>query len=447
MVNDMSTQLTYGMKDLLQPPLSTAILSSAIVVSWYMIDPTNLLEKIALIAFLALVREKDNWFPYLKRKVDVNLIGKRELQAWKESFDSFKNSKVAKDLGKINLNYSDWSNKQHEDGQRWDTAEEFRAPVRSAAAKVINDIFSKHIALPSKILEIGSNELDSRGCSCIARLLPKDYLDDLTYSDYIPAVVKREISKASKIKRNYIHLDLRQPNPEFFDSQNCLVAINVADVISRHDLSKIAKGAYQLLKKEGKFVILADRPIESTPLFGKFGGTDFVFPWTEDVSGNAAATLIKGAKVTSKDTIRQILNAWGEEYKLFFDQLFSLTHSQRQEFLKQSFFQGLQLCQFLQMLTENHCQSYETCKSYQNDVTLAFESNQFETVFSGYMEGSDLIDHPDPTYSKTEGLPYNKMSYDLRNGGPVKGKMIRGIERGKVQTEAIFHVMIFKKKI
>ena len=96
------------------------------------------------------------------------------------------------------------------------------------------------------------------------------------------------------------------------------------------------------------------------------------------------------------DVIRKILDSWGEEYKSFFDPLLSLTPAQRQYFLRRSFFEHLHLCQFLQLVTENHCESQAAAESYQEDVKSAFESENFETLSAGYMAGSEVVHHSDP---------------------------------------------------
>lgn len=425
----------------------TILTAGIALATWYYCDPTTLIAKIGIVFLGALALESNTLIPHLQRQAEITAIGTQELKKWEAFLAIFKKSNVEKELGKPNVNYSDFSNKVHEDGKQWNTAEEYRSSIQEGSKQVLKNIVEKHIPQNSKILEIGSNALDKNGNSYLARLLPQERLKNSTYSDYISSVVSQE---APKTKRTYKWIDIRNPEQTLSNSQDCLIAINVADVISRHDFPRFAMGAYQLLKDEGHMVILADRPIEPTPLFAKFSKeAEFAFPWIEKFNAlNTNASLLKGVKVIPIDAIRQIFDSLGEEYKPFFDELMSLKPPQRHHFLKQSFFAGLDICQFLQLLTENHpqCQSYDRTESYQNDVTATFKSHKFEVLFSGYMEGSKIVNHTDLSYKNTGGNRYNKLNYDPRHGGPLTCENIEGIKPRELQVTANFHVMIFKKK-
>ncbi len=422
------------------PSLQTTAIAACVGLTlWYILDPKDSLKKIGVVVCVALASQTHTWIPYLKRQRTLIGFGKNELLDWESSYQSFIRLKRAKNLGKPNVNYSDFTNLEREQGAQWDTGEEFRAPLEKGAANLI-----KQIVLGSNILEIGSNVLDNKGLSYLARLLPKDLLKNLTYSDYIPSGVKRE---RCKTQRTYKCIDIRNPAKNLFYSHDCLVAINVADVLSRHDLPAMANGAHQLLKNGGLAIILADRPIMTIPLFSKFShADDFVFPWIDEASFYAKSKILKGVKVIPTAKVRKIFASRGKEYASFFDRLMQLTPAQRQFFLHTSFFVSNSLCQFLQLTTENQVESYETTASYQKDVTSAFKSHRFIKLFAGYREGTTVIDHPDPSYTRTNGMPYNTLDYDPRTGGPLLYHTIQGIALQKLQLTATFHVMIFKKR-
>lgn len=414
----------------------TTAIAAATFTLWYIIDPANIPVKIATVAFGALAVHANNWLGCTQRQSELNTLGK-ELYQWEALYQSFPFSKEPE-------LYSDVSNKKYERGEdRWNTAKEQRQPVQEAAKNVIQELGFRYIKSGSKILEIGSNVLDNKGLSVLGRLLPITHLNYLTYSDYIPLVVKSEFKKSHKYKL----LDIRNPSPSFLNSQDVLMAMNVLDVLAHHDLAKTAAGTHQILKKEGLAIILADRPIAITALNDKFSdASDFAFPWTEDVSLDQNATLLKGLNVISVDALRKIIHELGDEYKAFIEKIITLTPTQRHCFLENAFFKGFKLCEFLQLATENHCQQHERTLSYQNDVTAAFESHHFETLFSGYLKGQEVVNHNDPTYRKSHGQCYNTLSYDLRNGGPLVATRTRRLPEGEMLVTATFHVMVFKKK-
>ena len=296
MTSMISSSTSRGNHSFSLSPLKTTVISTgAIVTTWYILDPTDLIQKIGTTALGALVLQANSWVPYLRRQLELMAIGGRELQHWKQSYASFMNLKIANQLGQPNVNYSDYLNKQYENGKKWDTAENYRLSVRPGAIKLIHEIVAKHIIEGSQILEIGSNKLDDQGFSVLGRLLPEKHLENLTYSDYIHSTVQEEAKKVKKTKSAYKLLDLRNPDEASHNSQDCLMALNVVDVISRKHLRKITAGASKLLKNQGRVILLADRPLEMAPQFAELSRSeDFVFPWT--VSFKGKATIIKRGK-------------------------------------------------------------------------------------------------------------------------------------------------------
>lgn len=408
----------------------------------YASDSYSLLEKVGLTAASALAVSIDMWMPCLAHQARLRWLRFVCLERWKTHLSTFTNDKKVKDLAFVDKKYSDFENDRFETGKhKWGTAEEHRGLVVSSAANLVTDIFSKHVIKRSKILEIGSNELNSQGLSHLARLLPNDYRINLAYSDYVQKVVDAEVRNTSK---RYRCVDIRNPPLDLFESQDCLAAINVADVIGYDDLSKMAAGASKLVKSKGTVIFLADRPLESYALYDRFSKPDqFVFPWT--VSSLGVDDLDRGVKVIAVDALRRIIGQWGEEYRAFFEKMIALTPLQRRYFFVNAFFSKTKLCEFLQYLTDDICASYDRVALYEESVTSAFESHGFTTVQSGYLEKSTFVNSNDLFYQTASGMPHNTITYDPRTGGVCVCTVTAGVPRGKTKVNAAFHALVFKK--
>ncbi len=408
---------------------------------WQILAPESWVEKIGLLAFdlIALLALYKCSCKRPERE-------KNELEKWEDLFQTFTSSDQFSELGQSGLDYTDFWNRSFESGERsWDTGDAQRKPLHAASVKVIKFIASSYIPKGSKILELGSNILDHQGLSYLARLLPSDHLPNLSYSDYLRPVVDRESLKTT---RSYRHLDIRNPAQDLFESQNCIVAINVADVLSRRDLVQMARGCNQLLKSGGCALIMADRLIDPIPLFAKFSQSeDFIFPWVEaTTNGSGQVRHLKGAKKATVAKLRGLIQSLDNEYRTFFEKLFKLTPPQRHYYLWKSFFAGHFLSTFLNMILLNErCDCYPTFESYENDVITAFQSQKFTVQLRGISKASHTVVHPDPDYQNSSGIPYNSLTLELKEGKFQTSK-VSGIPTGKLKTTASFHTLIFKKK-
>ncbi len=380
---------------------------------------------------------------FVDRQSQLRAIGKKELKLWEAALEKFSRSKTAHALREPRANYSDYRHFRMETISEWDTAVEERVQVQAASMKLVHALCARYFSRTSQILEIGSNLLDENGLSYLAFLLPQQLQQNLSYSDYIPSVVEEE---APKTRRPFHCVDLRSPDPSLFESQDGLIAINVADVISRHELGQFASGAHQLLRSGGHCLILADRPIDLIPLLAKFSQAEScVFPYIEESPFDQKFRVIQGVKVTPVEKVEQELSSLGVKYTNFFNKLAALTAAQRQCFLRKSFFKGLSLCNFLDLLTANSATTLQSIESYRQDVTAAFETHHFETLFANLIEVSVTIPHPDLGFQHNEGKSYNRLIYHQRHGGLLHREFSFDLPSNQLEVRTAFHVMIFKK--
>lgn len=356
-----------------------------------------------------------------------NII-KNNIAAWENLLDQFKQKKSLSKSISTKKDTSLKSSKSYQSGR------EHFSHVEPAAAKVILDVFTRYIPKGS-VLELGSNILNENGESYLARLLPKDYLSDLKYSDYSMEIVKRE---RKKTRRYYLYLDatrLREVLPAA--SETNIVAINVMDTILRSKLNDVANETHSVLRDNGNLVILCDQPFEKTPLISKFSTEDnLLFPY---IDGNNL-----GLQIVSKEILMRHIQSFGQPFIQFIHSLMELPQMQRANFLYSMFAicRKLKLCDVL----ENICkpedyQRIDHKQSYIKDLTEAFTSHGgFEIVMNDYVEGHVLA-----SGSIQADRNINVIGADLRIPQRVYGSFNPNLKKNEFLIKSVFHVMIVRK--
>lgn len=301
-----------------------------------------------------------------------------------------------------------------------------------AAQCAIEQIFTSHVPV-EPILELGSNVLNDKGESYLAELLPQAYQAQLTYSDYVPAIVQNE---AKKTTRRYLQIDAKNLKGVPASSLANIVAINVIDTIERLDLPKVIEGAFHALKPGGKMVILADRPFHQRPLLSKYShGDNVVFPFHD--RGQL------GVKVITTEALKRQAAKQSQPFARFIDQLTQLPANLRTDFLFTSFAKQLDLWKVLGAICPNEeCLTIDHQESFLGDLTQAVSQYPgFQQVTSQYVEA--LVEVPGTLRSS---VPINSLFADLRSIGLVQGTHSPQVRKDHIRLGTVFHAMILQKR-
>lgn len=308
------------------------------------------------------------------------------------------------------------------------------APTLPASIELTEEIFDQY-ALKGPILELGSNLLNEKGESYLAQLLPAEHQKALSYSDYLPEVVKNE---SAKTKRSYLCLNATKLRKTLLPaSQTNIVALNVIDTISRDKLARVVKGLHHSLKEGGRIVILSDLPFDQDPIFEKFSTEDnLVLPY---IDGDDL-----GIKMIPQKVLLQRAQPFGEPFVQFLQRVMRLRKEQRARFMFWAFKLNLEIGVRLHDVLEKICkpedfQRIDHKQSYIDDLTEAFTSDgRFEILTNAYKTSQKIINA-----SMNNG--HNVLASDLRVAKFIYPGHSPCLGKNEVLLKSVFHVMIAKK--
>lgn len=364
----------------------------------------------------------------LSRKID------NELPSWHNALDEYLRNDQVQIFSSTTESYLASETKyQHLkiSNAYHDNRQEFHI-LLPAAQCAIEQIFTKYVPV-EPILELGSNVLNEKGESYLAELLPRPYQTQLTYSDYLPAIVQ---SEAKKTSRRYMQIDAKNLQSVAPNSLANIVAVNVIDTIERTDLCKVVEGAFHALKPGGKMVILADRPFHQLPLLSKYShGDNVVVPFHD--RGQL------GVKVITTSTLKRHAAKQSQPFARFVDQLIQLPVNMRTDFLFTTFVKRLDLWQVLgEICPKEECLTIDHKESFLNDITTAFSQHPgFQQVASQYVEA--VVEVPGNLQSR---VPINSIFADLQGTGVIKGTFSSQVHKDHIRIGTVFHAMIVQKK-
>jgi hypothetical protein len=341
------------------------------------------------------------------------LMIQNELQVWEQLRDCYLEHPPRRDLGEYGR-----IRKSH-------------AICEPASAKIIASIFDRYIGRGS-ILELGSNQLNDTGESYLARLLPKNYRKDLTYSDYLPQIVKNE---KGKTKRAYLCLDASCLAENLAAaSKTNVVAVNVFDTISRSKLEAVVRGIHHVLKNNGNLVVLSDLPFDQSPLIEQHSKEDnFLFFY---VDGNDL-----GVKTIPRDVLLRRAEAFGAPFVQWIESLLGFSHQARAQILMKSMGLGFNLCSVLERICNP--EEYERVdhkQSYIGAISDAIASHGgFEIVINDYLEDQEIV-------AGSLGSPnVNVVASDLRIPQSIRGEFVGTLRKNQVLVQSVFHTLIARK--
>jgi len=339
---------------------------------------------------------------------------KRELETWEQLRDLY-------------------VQKPQDDSTEYGRTREMLSVIEPAATKVVTDVFTRYAARGST-LELGSNILNENGDSYFARLVSKKNLRDLSYSDYLPNVVKKE---SRKTQRSYRCLDatkLYETLPAA--SQTNVVALNVIDTISRDKLDSVVKGIHHVLRESGNMIILCDLPFDQTPLVDKFSTeNNLVFPYLDGTN--------LGIKIIPRQALMRGAQSFGKPFVQFIESLMKLTQKKRGEVLFAAFGHRLQLCTILERVcSPEEVQRIDHKQSYIEDLTKAVTSHGgFGIVATGYFEDREIVQGG----LSRPGI--NIVASDLRVPQFIYDGFDRNLPNNQVLIKSVFHAIVARKSI